>query len=130
MPQVVDHGFLATLDKAVGSDLGRYGLRYATVALRERSLDRLHDALLASALSALMESPDARECMVGLALHYVVARDLGSEPLLVFETVARRLPDGEVAQLLRDFGARQDVTSSAFGWVQVETDDGPDFLPI
>ena len=79
MPTVADAGFLASLDDdRVGLDLGRFGLRQATVALRQRSVERLRNALLATALSGVITSPDGRDWMVGAAVHHVVAQELGA----------------------------------------------------
>jgi hypothetical protein len=35
----------------------------------------------------------------------------------------------QLSDLLRVFGARQDVTPEAFGWHLVQTPNGPDFAP-
>ncbi len=43
--------------------------------------------------------------MVGLAVRYIVAEQIGAVPSIVFEDVARRLPDGALPDLLRQFGA-------------------------
>ena len=129
-PRVADANFLASLDDPDLLDLGRYGLRHATVALREGSADRLRNALFAIALPGVVMPPDPRDWMVGAAVHYVVAQQLGVEPPALFDEVADRLPAGVMADLLRGFGARRDVTLTAFGWVLIETAEGPDFAPI
>jgi len=67
--------------------------------------------------------------MVGAAVHHVVAQQLGVEASALFNDVADRLPPGAMADLLREFGARRDVTLAAFGWLLIETEDGPDFAP-
>jgi len=67
--------------------------------------------------------------MVGMALHHHVARQLGQEPAVLFDRVADRLPEGPVPDLLRKFGARKEITLRAFGWQQIDTADGPDFIP-
>jgi hypothetical protein len=66
--------------------------------------------------------------MVGLALDYFVATQLGLVLAELFDDVASSLPDGGVTDLLRAFGARGDITLEAFGWFLVETADGPDFM--
>lgn len=58
-----------------------------------------------------------------------VAEQLGLVPAMVFDDVASSLPDGWVPELLREFGRRNDITLESFGWLLVETADGPDFLP-
>jgi hypothetical protein len=118
-----------SLDQDDALALGRYGARQATVALRGGSAERLREGLLAAGISQLRHEDDARDLMVGLALHHVVAQRLGQIPKVLFDDVASCLPAGPVPELLRQFGARQDVTLRAFGWEEVNTVDGPDFVP-
>jgi hypothetical protein len=109
--------------------LGWYGARQTTVALRRGSAALLRDALLATAICPVIRDGDPRDVMVGLAVDYFVAQQLGIIPAELFDEVACALPDGWVSQLLREFGARTDITLEAFGWLLVETPDGPDFAP-
>lgn len=109
--------------------LGRYGARQPAIALRTNSPARLHDALLATAICQSRRESDPRDVMVGMALHHHVARQMGLDPAAVFEQVAGCLSDGPIRELLRTFGDRNDVTLTAFGWRQVDTADGPDFVP-
>jgi hypothetical protein len=111
--------------------LGRYGARQPTLALRQGSAALLHEALLATAIGELGHpDPDVRDVMVGLAVHHLVAQQIGQDPAVLFGDVAARLPDGPVADLLRQFGARQDITPKAFRWQVVQTVHGPDFIPV
>lgn len=130
-PHVVDLAYVEALDAEIALVLARYGVRQVTVSLRRRSLDLLADALTATALSAVLrpEDADPRDLMVTLSLHYVVARELGSDPATMFADVADRFPGSPVARLLNEFGPRRDVTLAAFAWQRVETADGPDFIP-
>ncbi len=109
--------------------LGRYGARQPTIALRQNSAQRLRTALLATALSQLLRYEDTRDLMIGLAVHHFVAKQLGNDPSEIFESVASRLPDGPIPELLREFGARQDITLKGFGWQLIQTAEGPDFMP-
>jgi hypothetical protein len=109
--------------------LGRYGARSVTVALRRGSAALLRDALLATAIAGAVRTGDDRDLMVGLALDYFVAQQLGLVPAELFDDVASSLPGGGVADLLRAFGVRADITLEAFGWLPVESADGPDFMP-
>ena len=109
--------------------LGRYGARNVTIALRRGSGALLREALLATAIAQAVHADDARDVMVGLALDYFVAGQLGLVPAELFGDVAACLPDGWVPDLLREFGTRTDITLKAFGWLLVETADGPDFIP-
>ncbi len=120
---------LDSLDERDALALGRYGVRQPTVALREGSVRRLHDGLLATALCQLIRRSDPRDLMVGLAVHHVLAKNIGVVPSALFEEIAARLPDGPVSDLLRGFGSRQDITPEAFGWQLVQTPGGPDFMP-
>jgi hypothetical protein len=59
-----------------------------TVALREGSSNRLHNALLATALCQLGHESDPRDLMIGLAVHHVVAQQIGTPPSALFEVIA------------------------------------------
>jgi hypothetical protein len=120
---------LDSLDERDAVVLGRYGARQPTIALRDRSAERLRNALLATALGRILRHDGARDMMVGLAVHYVVAQRIGVAPRALFTEIAARLPAGPDRDLLRTFGERPDVTLEAFGWQLVETPDRPDFVP-
>jgi hypothetical protein len=120
---------LDTLDERDAVALGRYGARQPAIALRQKSARHLQNALLATALAQLIRPGDPRDLMVSLAVHHVVAQQIGVVPSVMFEDVASRLPGGPVPALLREFGARQDVTLEAFGWQLVQSAEGPDFMP-
>jgi len=109
--------------------LGRYGARQSTIALRASSPEVLRAALLATGIAEVRHEGDPRDLMIGVALHHVVARQLGQSPAALFDDVAARLPDGPVPELFREFGARQDITLQAFGWQLVQTANGPDLAP-
>lgn len=128
-PARVDQRFVDSLKPDERLALGRYGARGVTVALRQRSQTLLADALLAKGIAALNACDDARDLMVELAMHHVAAQTLGMSPGHLFRQTADRLPDGEVAALVRTFGGRTDVTLQAFGWELVDTPDGPDLTP-
>lgn len=125
----ISQSLLDSLDDSDAVALGRYGARQPAIALRQKSARRLEDALLASALAQLIRQADPRDLLVAMAVHYIVAEQIGAVPFVVFEDIARRLPDGPLPDLLRQFGARQDVTLEAFGWQLVQTPEGPDFIP-
>jgi hypothetical protein len=125
----ISQSLLDSLDESDAVALGRYGARQPTIALRHKSAQLLHDALLATALAQLIRHNDPRGLMVGLAVHYVVALQIGVVLSVMFQDVARRLPDGPAPDLLRKFGARHDITLEAFGWQLVQTAEGPDFMP-
>jgi hypothetical protein len=60
----------------------------------------------------------------------VAAQRLDHDSTILFDEVAHRLPDGDMSRLLMTFGSRRDVTLDAFGWTEVLTPYGPDFLPV
>ena len=113
----------------VAVDLARFGIRQTTVALRRGSAEVLTDALWASALGAAANMGESRDLLVGLALPYVVAREVGVDPAGLFAAIAERIPGSSVAPTLVEFGSRRDVGLASFGWIRVETPDGPDFIP-
>ncbi|MGC5021042.1 hypothetical protein [Micromonospora sp. DT47] len=129
-PRRIDQSFLDSLDPAASLALGRYGVRLVTIALRENSVDLLRRSLLATGLADCLQPDDDRDVMVGLALPWIVAQQLGASPAAVFAVVADNLPDGPSARLVKTFGAREDITLAAFGWELVATTDGPDFRPL
>jgi hypothetical protein len=81
------------------------------------------------AIGQVVRDGDDRDVMVGLAIYYFVAQQRGQSPAGLFGDIAALLPDGWVPDLLREFGAREDITFRAFGWLLVQTPDGPDFMP-
>jgi hypothetical protein len=129
-PEHIDTRFIGLLSASDRLALGRYGARSATLAMRWGSVERLRDGLLASGLDACGEDSDPRDLMVGWALHFFVAGHLGREARTMFQEIADRLPAGDTSRLLREFGARDDVTLRVFGWRLVHADTGPDFVPV
>jgi hypothetical protein len=130
LPPQLDALAVAGLQESALLALGRYGVRAVTFALRERSIERLRNGLTASAVAALGSGEDSRDVIVGIALHHVTAQRLGYDTTALFDEVAHRLPDGVTSQLLVMFGARSDVTLEDFGWSEVTTATGLDFVPI
>jgi hypothetical protein len=131
LPDVVSRTFIATLKRAHCLALARYGAQTPVHALRRRSPELLAEALLATAIFIIADdetTADPRDVMTAVALHYVVAIDLDIAPEVLFTAVAGRLPHGVTADLLRQFGARTDVTARAFGLRRVETTDGPAYV--
>jgi hypothetical protein len=121
---------LGCLVRRDATALARYGRRLVTRALRTNSAELLHVALLSTAIADAVWQGDARDSMVSLARHHYVAQQLGLDPAEVFSTAVSGLPDENVRELYRTFGARTDITLKSFGWKVVQTDDGPDFEPL
>jgi len=86
----------------------------ATHALAEGTRTAVVDALAADA--ARNTGLDYRDILLGFAPFFDAARRLGLDTVDVFDTAAERTP-ADVAELLRTFGRRSDVTLGAFGWV-------------
>jgi hypothetical protein len=128
VPDVIDNGFVDSLNTKSRRALGRYGARAATQALRRNSAQLLHDGLLAEAIASA-DSLDWRDTLVGYALYFYCAQAIGLSPSELFDQVAQRFEISEIADQLRTFGSRQDVTLSNFAWKLVETPGGPDFEP-
>jgi hypothetical protein len=105
--------------------LGRFGVRCATVALRERSPALLRIGLITIALAEA--DGDPRDLMVTVAAHHHVARELGLAPAEIFDE-AGSYADPDTADVLRVFGRRTDVTLQAFGRRLVDTPEGPQIV--
>ena len=95
-----------------------------TEALRLRSPDALRGALL----SLLREGEqdwlqDDRDLMVAMAPYHDCATRLGLDPARLFDDVAREAPQA-LADTVRTFGQRTDITPSAFGFSLTTSEDG------
>jgi hypothetical protein len=87
----------------------------ASAALADGTGERLVAELVRDA-GAQAGFRDWRDVLIGFAPFYDCARRLGLDPAGVFDDAARQVPD-DVADLLRTFGRRTDVTLGAFGYV-------------
>jgi hypothetical protein len=74
----ISQSLLDSLDDTDAVALGRHGARQPAIALRQKSHPRLDDALLASALAQLVRPADPRDLMAGMAVHYIVAEQIGA----------------------------------------------------
>lgn len=59
---------------------------------------------------------DHRDVLLSFAPFYDAAKALHLDPLDVFDAAAENVPD-DVAELLRTFGRRTDVSLGVFGWI-------------
>ena len=99
-------------------------LDLATKALRERSPGVLRSGLATLVQQNQAQGPeDLRDLMVALAPFYDCSCRLGLDVTAVFDDAAEAAP-GAVAQLIRDFGRRTDVTPEAFGFFVEDTPAG------
>jgi hypothetical protein len=94
----------------------------ATAALRAGTREALVSELAAQARMRA-GFPDAREVMLDLAPFHDCCARLGLDPVDVFDEVAASGP-ADLADLLRRFGRRTDVTLNVFGW---RLEDGPTY---
>lgn len=102
--------------------LSMYGGFSLTRVVQERSRDWLRIALIATAIGD--ENDDPRDCMLGLASHHHVARHLGLHPSEVFDEAAA-YAGTDMANLLRGFGRRTDITSKSWKFRRIDTPEGP-----
>jgi hypothetical protein len=107
--------------------LYRYSVRAASRAGGKHDPDRCR-AALAAAVIAVCDEDDARELMIDLTPHHVAATRVTGAATALFDWAADRAPSG-IAETLRSFGARNDVTLEAFLWKEVVGPSGTWFVP-
>ena len=117
--------FYDALSSSARRALGRFALRAPMLALRSRDATFLHAGLVIHALLG-QQVRDWRDDLVAFAPYHVVARELGLDPVALFDgAAAAAVPD--LAEVMRAFGRRRDITLGAFGWRLVQTAEGPSF---
>lgn len=95
-----------------------------TQALRHGSPGTLRDGLLAMLRDGELEwLKDRRDLLVEMAPYHDCARRLELDPAAFFASVASEAPM-PLADIVRMFGDRSDVTPAAFGFKLVMTPDG------
>jgi hypothetical protein len=100
----------------------------AARAIQLRSVAELEEALARYVRACSEEEPyDPRDVMVGLAPFFDAAMRLEADPGAIFSRVAEAAT-GDLADLVRRFGARSDVTLDAFGWA-FQRGDPPRYIP-
>lgn len=105
--------------------LARYAMRAPMLALRTETPHHLFAGLVANCLIE-RTTRDPRDDMIFFAPYTHVARELGVNPTELFDSAAAyAAPD--LANDMRVFGRRTDVTLRVFGWRQIDTPDGPSF---
>jgi hypothetical protein len=99
-------------------------------APRTRDAERLCRELLALLDSGLPTwESDVRDLLVALAPFHDCARRLGLDVASVFDDAATAGPPS-IAEAVRAFGRRDDVTPQAFGFAVHEGQDGPQYRRI
>jgi hypothetical protein len=87
----------------------------ATAALRTGTREGVVTALTAEAVRNT-GFRDYRDVLLSFAPFYDATKALGLDPTDVFDAAAQDVPD-DVAELLRAFGRRTDVSLGVFGWL-------------
>ncbi len=114
--------FQKTLPPKQRSLFAIFSHRAATLAARNGSAELLLYGLVGVAIANYV-IPDKRDVMVGLAVHHHCARKLDLLPAEVFAQAAE-FATPHMADLLREFGNRNDVYLRSFGWRELKTADG------
>ena len=105
--------------------LARYAHRAPMVAMQTSEAAHLDAGLVAHSLLRQRVS-DWRDDLVFFAPYHHVARALGLDPATLFNRAAAvAAPD--LAEVMRTFGRRRDVSLGAFGWRQIDAPGGPTF---
>lgn len=99
----------------------------ASEALRARSPHLLREALLSDLCDGERDwLNDPRDLMVALAPYHDCAPRLGLDVAATFRDAADAGPTS-LRQIVAEFGARSDVTPTAFRFAVVEGPDGPSY---
>jgi hypothetical protein len=122
--QVRTH-FAGGLQQSQRSLFGIYGHRAATRAVRQEDGLLLRRGLL-GAVIANHVVPVHRRLEVALAVYYHCARRLDLSPADLFEEAAT-FAGTDLAEQLRRFGHRTDVSLPSFGWQEVKTPHGVEY---
>jgi len=121
-PTAVREQFMESLPPDKSGLFAIFGHRAATLAVRESSPDWLRLGLIGNAI-ANYHIPDHRNVDASLAVFYHCARRLEIEPADLFDDVAQ-IATEEMADRLRAFGYRPDVTLKQYGWREIKTAEG------
>ena len=114
--------FMAALSDGERALFALFGHRVATLAVRNDNAEQLRLALVGNVI-ANYEIPDKRNVDVALAVFHHCARRLELNPTDVFDEAAHYA--GEImAERLRAFGRRLDVTLRQFGWREIRGEEG------
>ncbi len=114
--------FLESLTPEQRSVFGIFGHRAATLAAREKSSDWLYSGLTGYVM-ANYTIPEGRQVKVGLAVYYHVARQLGMNPVALFEeTAVYAAPEMEREML--GYGRDGKISLHQYGWRELKTPDG------
>lgn len=121
-PAHVRERFVVSLPQDRSGLFAIFGHRAATLAVREGDPDRLRLGLIGNAI-ANTHIPPSRNVDAALAVFYHCARKLEVDPAGLFNEAAQFAAE-EMAERLRAFGRRAEVTLKQFGWREIKTSEG------
>lgn len=124
-PENVGLQFIESLPQEESGLFAIFGHRAATWAIRESSPDWLRLGLIGNGI-ANYYFRDTRNVDASLAIFYHCARRLEMEPAGLFDDVAFYASEA-MADHLRRFGHRPEVTLKQYGWREIRTAEGPRF---
>ena len=114
--------FMSGLSAAERALFALFGHRAATLAARSGDAEQLRLALVGSVI-ANYDIPDKRNVDVALAVFHHCARKLELNLPEVFDEAAQ-YATAAMAERLRAFGRRTDVTLRQFGWREIRGEEG------
>ena len=114
--------FMAALSPAERALFALFGHRAVTLAARRGDAEQLRLGLVGSVI-ANYAIPDRRNVDVALAVFHHCARKLELNPSDVFDEAAQYAGEA-MAERLRAFGRRTDVTLRQFGWREIRGEEG------
>jgi hypothetical protein len=125
-PQPQRDRFLAALPDDKRSLFAIFGLRAATLSIRQLNPEWLRLGLMGYAIAHVGDQSGHNPgggLDTALAVFYHCARMLENETEKLFDEAAG-YASNEMAERIRAFGHREDVTLKKFGWREIRTPEG------
>ena len=119
LPWLQRERFMDALEPRERSLFGVFGHRAATLSVRNADKEQLRLGLIAAAIANFV-IPEKRDVDVGLAVFYHCAQKLAADPQEFFDEAAEYAA-GAMADRMRAFGERTDVTLKQYGWREIRT---------
>jgi len=121
-PRASRERFMDALTGPERALFGVFGHRAATLSVRSQVPEQLRLGLIAAAI-ANYAIPEKRDVDVGLSVFYHCAQKLGVAPRVVFDEAAE-FAAADMAERMKSFGRREDVTLQRYGWREIRTPEG------
>lgn len=118
----VREDFIAAIPSEKRGIFGIFGHRAATLAVRNGDGDWLRLGLIGNVI-ANTPVPPHRNVDAALVVFYHCAGKLELEAQILFDDAAQFAID-DLAERLKEFGRRTDVTLKAFGWREIKSPEG------